>query len=101
MITRVKQLTGMNIQALKEAKLGMCGATYVEFDLSPGEALRQLDSTMSGLAGTSRQYRSLSAVRRKLTAATREWRARVPATSPVGVYKLTSYVTVAKEAGDK
>lgn len=90
MITRVKQLTRMNVWALETCGLGSTrGATYVEFECSPRDALAQVQKVMAA-RGVDATYRSLMAVRRKLQKATEVSDRALAA----GESALTRYVTV-------
>lgn len=93
MITRVRKLTGDNVHALREAKLGIAsGSTFVDFRGTPAEALRSVQETMATLNSRSKPYRSLSAVRRKLRTAS------AVALGPDDPHEeaLTDYVTVTR-----
>lgn len=73
MITKVRQLTGMNIYALEYTMLGKkLGATYAEFEGSPVQALAAVEQVMTA-RGVNANYRSLMAVRRKLAKAAARW----------------------------
>lgn len=73
MITRVRKLTQMNINALDNTGCySELGATYAEFDGSPVQALAAVERAMCSRAIDS-TYRSLMAVRRKLATAAHRW----------------------------
>lgn len=73
MITKVRNLTRMNINALDN--VGICkqlGATYANFEGSPVQALATVTTAMSK-RGPDSTYHSLLAVRRKLVAGAANW----------------------------
>jgi hypothetical protein len=91
MITRVRQLTAMNIKALRDMELGSnFGATYAEFEGTPAQALTRVERAMCQLAGRDSTRRSLCAVQRKLAAAAPRFYLDGTETA------ITNYVTVTR-----
>lgn len=96
--TKVRQLTAMNIRALRSVE-GIYiteGKTYVIFEGTPAEALQAVDTTMVVLAqteGIGTTYNSLRAVQCKLAAAGGY---RPDPEAVKGVTKLTNYVQIAR-----
>jgi hypothetical protein len=90
--TKVRQLTGHNISALRRVE-GIYiteGKTYVIFEGTPREALAAVERTMAAQGQRNGAYRSLEAVRRKLrNAATMDTDLTV-----APVVQLTDYVQV-------
>jgi hypothetical protein len=73
MITRVRKLTAMNISALDNTMLASeLGVTYADFEGSPVQARDAVEKMMASLPMGS-TYRSLRAVRRKLSLAASRW----------------------------
>lgn len=73
MITRVRKLTHMNISALDNTMLASeLGVTYADFDGTPVQARAAVEKMMASLPMGS-TYRSLGAVRRKLSLAASRW----------------------------
>jgi len=100
--TKVKQLTAMNIKALRAIShdAGMhitFGKTYVIFEAAPLGALIAVESAMTVVAqteGINSTYNSLRAVQRKLVSAAPY---RIEEFAGVrGVTKLTDYVQIAR-----
>lgn len=95
MITRVRNLTRMNVNALFETCLASkLGATYAEFDgYTPDRALDAVRNTMVHYAqtvGINSTYNSLRAVERKLAKA-------APRFNPNGTeLALTNHVSVVR-----
>jgi hypothetical protein len=89
MITKVRQLTRMNIHALLVTSAAKAlGATYAEFEGTPSQALAKVDQIMAECPTGIR--RSLQAVRRKLVAAV----PRYDAADEAARVSLTPYVDV-------
>lgn len=91
MITRVRQLTAMNINALRAMQFETA-ATYIDFQLSPLGALRVIEEAMANSTGSTN--RSLAAVRRKLANAAPRFNSQDLWTAPQ--VALTPYVTVTR-----
>jgi hypothetical protein len=92
-ITKVRQLTRMNINALRDASVGKnLGATYAEFDLSPTAALVQVEEAMRNCPGINTTYRSLQAVQRKLKIAAGRYAAL--GMDDTRTVNLTPYVSI-------
>lgn len=90
--TKVIQLTGMNIMALREIDIATeLGATFALFEGTPRQALSSLDKAISGQR-TGPTRRSLMAVRRKLQGAASECLRRPELAT--GKHNLTDYVVV-------
>lgn len=95
MITRVQQLTAMNVSAVREIGIGSgFGTTFAEFNVPPAKALRLLEEQMAQLNGRSTTYRSLSAVRRKLRLAAA---VSIPGKGAT-VEQVTRFVRIEREA---
>jgi hypothetical protein len=98
--TKVKQLTAMNIKALRaiDANVDIVfGKTYVIFDATPLAALKAVESAMvivSQTEGINSTYNSLRAVQRKLASAA-PYRIEEFA-GKSGVTQLTNYVQIAR-----
>jgi len=94
MITRVRQLTRMNVIALCKAMPEVTtGATYAEFTGTPEQALDAVRGTMvtvAQTAGINSTYNSLRAVERKLAKA-------MPFFNPDGTETaLTTHVSITR-----
>lgn len=100
--TKVKQLTAMNIKALRaiahDADMHITfGKTYVIFDATPLGALMAVESAMvvvSQTEGINSTYNSLRAVQRKLASAA-PYRIEEFA-GKSGITQLTNYVQIAR-----
>ena len=100
MITKVQKLTGNNIWALDNVSLGEHrGSTFVEFEGSPSEALVAVEKAMRS-RGVDAVYRSLAAVRRKLSAAKTAYSRLKVAELLLATTQVTPYVQVKREASD-
>lgn len=98
MITKVRHLTRMNVNALKEIGFAKTvGATYAEFDGTPEEAADKLTEVMQERGLDTTTYRSLQAVRRKLRAAA----VRYDASNKAARVSLTPNVDVLREEPTK
>ena len=97
--TKVKQLTAMNIKALRTITTDVditFSKTSVIFDATPLVALQAVESAMVVIAqteGINSTYNSLRAVQRKLANAAPY---RIEEFAVKGVTKLTNYVQIAR-----
>jgi len=88
MITRVKQLTGMNIRALERYGVGKPGKTIADFEGTPSEALAALYAAVSAKGPD----RSIAAVTRKLRDAAKAYRRPAEGVHVMPVTEVTRYV---------
>jgi hypothetical protein len=99
--TKVRQLTRMNINALRDTQdvngnmYITYGATYVIFEGDPRQALTAVERAMAAQSSRNTTYRSLEAVRRKLRPAA-PYQPQAGVSGVTKLTKLTNYVQIAR-----